>query len=64
MILGIDGRVITWHIWSGLATYTNNLLENLNMLRELNNIYLFYPYRDKTDYFDINSIPKNLLIGE
>ncbi|MGE5632450.1 MAG: glycosyltransferase family 4 protein [Caulobacteraceae bacterium] len=64
MILGIDGRVITWHIGSGLATYTNNLLENLNMLRELSNIYLFYPYKDKTEYFDINSIPKNLLIGE
>jgi hypothetical protein len=41
MNLGIDGRVITWHIGSGLATYTNNLLENLNMLKQLKNILLF-----------------------
>ena len=64
MDLGIDGRVITWHIGSGLATYTNNLLENLNKLKHLRNIFLFYPYKDGTDYFEINDIPKNLLIGE
>ncbi len=64
MNLGIDGRVVTWHIGSGLATYTNNLLENLNKLQQLKNIFLFYPYKDKTDYFEINDIPKNLLIGE
>ncbi|HYE83576.1 MAG TPA: glycosyltransferase family 1 protein [Clostridia bacterium] len=64
MNLGIDGRVITWHIGSGLATYTNNLLENLNKLQQLKNIFLFYPCKDRTDYFDINSIPQNLLIGE
>jgi len=64
MNLGIDGRVITWHIGSGLATYTNNLLDNLNKLKELANIYIFYPYKDKVDYFDLNSIPRNLLIGE
>lgn len=64
MNLGIDGRVITWHIGSGLATYTNNLLENLNKLQQLKNIFLFYPYKDRTDYFEINDIPKNLLIGE
>ncbi|HYF82541.1 MAG TPA: glycosyltransferase family 1 protein [Clostridia bacterium] len=64
MNLGIDGRIITWHIGSGLATYTNNLLENLNKQQQLKNIYLFYPYKDRTDYFDINDIPKNLLIGE
>ncbi|HOT22757.1 MAG TPA: hypothetical protein PLD67_09285, partial [Sedimentibacter sp.] len=64
MNLGIDGRVITWHIGSGLATYTNNLLENLNKLKHLRNIFLFYPYKDGTDYFEINDIPKNLLIGE
>ena len=64
MNLGIDGRVITWHIGSGLATYTNNLLENLNRLKQLKNIFLFYPYRDRTDYFDIDEISKSLLIGE
>jgi glycosyltransferase involved in cell wall biosynthesis len=64
MNLGIDGRVITWHIGSGLATYTNNLLENLNRLQRLKNIFLFYPYKDSTDCFDINEIPRSLLIGE
>jgi glycosyltransferase involved in cell wall biosynthesis len=64
MNLGIDGRIITWHIGSGLATYTNNLLENLNRLQQLKNIFLFYPYKDRTDCFEINDIPKNLLIGE
>jgi len=64
MNLGIDGRVITWHIGSGLATYTNNLLENLKKLQQLKNIFLFYPSKNRTDYFEINDIPKNLLIGE
>ncbi len=64
MNLGIDGRVITWHIGSGLATYTNNLLENLNKQQQLRNIFLFYPNKDRTDFFDINNIPQNLLIGE
>lgn len=64
MNLGIDGRVITWHIGSGLATYTNNLLENLNRLQQLKNIFLFYPYKDRADCFDINEIPGSLLIGE
>jgi len=64
MNLGIDGRVITWHIGSGLATYTNNLLENLKKLKQLRNIFLFYPHKEGTDYFEINDIPKNLLIGE
>lgn len=64
MNLGIDGRVITWHIGSGLATYTNNLLENLVKLKQLKNIFLFYPYKDGTDFFEINDIPQNLLIGE
>jgi len=64
MNLGIDGRVITWHIGSGLATYTNNLLEQLNSLQQLKNIFLFYPYKDRTDCFDINEIPRSLLIGE
>jgi glycosyltransferase involved in cell wall biosynthesis len=64
MNLGIDGRVITWHIGSGLATYTNNLIENLNRLKLLKSMLLFYPYKDKTDYFDINDMPRNLLIGE
>lgn len=64
MNLGIDGRVITWHIGSGLATYTNNLLKNLNDMQQLKNILLFYPLKDRTDYFDINSIPKSLLVGE
>lgn len=64
MNLGIDGRVITWHIGSGLATYTNNLLENLNRLQRLKNIFLFYPYKDRTDCFDINEIPTSLLAGE
>ena len=58
MNLGIDGRVITWHIGSGLATYTNNLLENLNKLKQLKNIFLFYPSKNGTDYFEINDIPK------
>jgi len=64
MNLGIDGRVITWHIGSGLATYTNNLLENLNKQQQLKNIFLFYPCKDSTDYFNINNISQNLLIGE
>lgn len=64
MNLGIDGRVITWHIGSGLATYTNNLLENLIKLKQLKNIFLFYPYTNGTDFFEINDIPQNLLIGE
>lgn len=64
MLLGIDGRVITWHIGSGLATYTNNLLFNMQKSGKLKNLYLFYPYKDKTEAFDIESIPKNLLIGE
>lgn len=64
MNLGFDGRVITWHIGSGLATYTNNLLANLNKLQHLKNIFLFYPYKDRTDYYEINDMPKNLLIGE
>lgn len=64
MNLGIDGRVITWHIGSGLATYTNNLLSSLRKLEEHANIYIFYPYKEKTDFFDLNTIPKSLLIGE
>lgn len=64
MNLGIDGRVITWHIGSGLATYTNNLLANLNRLQNMKNIILFYPYKDRTDYYNIKDIPRNLLIGE
>jgi glycosyltransferase involved in cell wall biosynthesis len=64
MNLGIDGRVITWHIGSGLATYTNNLLTNLNLLQDLKNIILFYPYKDRTDYYNIKDIPRNLLVGE
>lgn len=64
MNLGIDGRVITWHIGSGLATYTNNLLNHLNRLQRAKNIFLFYPSKEKTDFFNINDIPENLLIGE
>lgn len=64
MILGMDGRVITWHIGSGLATYTNNLLANIQKHNDLNDIFMFYPYDSKTDFFDINSIPKSMLIGE
>lgn len=64
MNLGIDGRVITWHIGSGLATYTNNLLKNLSRLQQLKGIFLFYPLKDRTDCFNINDIPRNLLIGE
>lgn len=64
MNLGIDGRVITWHTGSGLATYTNNLLENLKELQQLKNIFLFYPNKSRTDYFEISDIPKNLLVGE
>lgn len=64
MILGMDGRVITWHIGSGLATYTTNLLTNIQKLNQLNNIYMFYPYDNKTDIFDLNSVPKSMLMGE
>lgn len=64
MILGMDGRVITWHIGSGLATYTTNLLENIQKYEDLNGIFMFYPNDSKTDLFDINSIPKSMLIGE
>lgn len=64
MNLGIDGRVVTWHIGSGLATYTNNLLDSLNKLRNLSNIYIFYPYKEEVDYFDLNTIPRSLLVGE
>lgn len=64
MILGMDGRVITWHIGSGLATYTNNLLANIQKHDGLKDIFMFYPYDSKTDLFDINSIPKSMLIGE
>lgn len=64
MILGIDGRVITWHIGSGLATYTTNLLTNIQKSDDLKSIFMFYPCESKTDLFDINSIPKNMLTGE
>lgn len=64
MNLGIDGRVITWHIGSGLATYTNNLLNNLKKLQSLSSIYIFYPYKEKVDYFNLNTIPASLLAGE
>lgn len=64
MILGIDGRVITWHIGSGLATYTTNLMSNMQRLGELKGLCLLYPYRNTTDIFDIDSIPKNMLVGE
>lgn len=64
MNLGIDGRIITWHIGSGLATYTNNLLENLSRQQQSKNIFLFYPYKDRTDFYNIKDIPRNLLIGE
>lgn len=64
MILGIDGRVITWHIGSGLATYTTNILNNIQKHKELKNIFMFYPSDSKTDVFEINSIPKSMLVGE
>lgn len=64
MIIGMDGRVVTWHIGSGLATYTINLLTNIQKQENLKNIFMFYPTEHKTDIFDINSMPKNMLIGE
>lgn len=64
MILGMDGRVITWHIGSGLATYTTNILNNIQKYNELKNIFLLYPYESKTDVFDLNHIPKSMLMGE
>ena len=64
MLLGIDGRVITWHTGSGLATYTNNLLNNIQASDEKLSTFLFYPYKDKTSVYNIQDAPKNLLIGE
>lgn len=64
MILGMDGRVITWHIGSGLATYTTNLLTNIQKHKSFENIYMFYPYESKTDVFDMNNIHKSMLMGE
>lgn len=64
MILGVDGRVVTWHIGSGLATYTNNLINGINKLQEMKCIYLFYPYNSKTEVFQMDSIPQSLLVGE
>jgi len=64
MILGIDGRVITWHIGSGLATYTNNLLASIQKSNKLKGLYLYYPYKNKTEFFNIKNIPQNLLTGE
>ncbi len=64
MILGMDSRVITWHIGSGLATYTNNLLYNIQKLNTVKSIYMFYPYINKSDVYHIDSMPKNLLLGE
>ncbi|MFZ5351548.1 MAG: glycosyltransferase family 4 protein [Bacillota bacterium] len=64
MILGMDGRVVTWHIGSGLATYTNNLITHLNELNSMNNTYMFYPTPFKTDVYDLKDMPKNLLTGE
>lgn len=64
MILGMDGRVITWHIGSGLATYTTNLLSNIQKYDELRDIFMFYPNENKTDVFDISRMPKNMLVGE
>ncbi len=64
MILGVDGRVITWHIGSGLATYTNNLIHGIRKLQHMKCIYLFYPYSGKTEVFEMDNIPPSLLVGE
>ncbi|MDF2547191.1 MAG: glycosyl transferase, group 1 [Anaerosolibacter sp.] len=52
MKIGIDARVASWHIGSGLGNYTSQIISNLKYIDSLNTYMLFYP--EKKDHSLVN----------
>ncbi len=53
MNIGIDARVASWHIGSGLGNYTSQIILNLKNIDPLNTYMLFYPENKEHSFVNL-----------
>ncbi|MFZ5968132.1 MAG: glycosyltransferase family 4 protein [Bacillota bacterium] len=61
MRIGIDARVASWHIGSGLGNYTSHIISNLKEIDHNNKYVLFYPEGKGSELaFTFNSFRRDM----